>query len=408
MKTAKRITQEICTSQEAIDFINKKASLDPLFFELLISSLQKASVHGKSGLDSQLYKALQWPTDIQSYIKYLYEFSRWIPQQSDNPAWKISQTENSQEVYDRLCHFYYLIDQTVGPSNTKIVQNIDWFSLWLVRFASLWGSFLDTPESFSKETLESFIKYSPKYRLQDSMIDGKPNKPGGWKSFNEFFSRELNKGLRPIAGLNNNSVVTSAADCTYRKHYNIHSDSTIEKITIKKTHTFASIPELLKGSKYANAFANGTFVHYFLGPYSYHRFHTPVAGTMEECYAVQGLTYLDVNLLKGQFDAPDNSEGGYEFSQARGIVTIDTSNSPCGDIGIVAVVPVGMCQVSSVKMTAKPGKVEKGDEFGYFLFGGSDIILIFQEGKAPDINTCDHYRHYGTDISICPSGWGGF
>ena len=282
----------------------------------------------------------------------------------------------------------------------------------MVDFANAWGSFLDTPASFNSEVLQSFIA-TPEFRVQDSMIDNKPNQPGGWNTFNEFFSRKLNSGLRPIASPNNNKIITMPADCTYRMQYAISSTSTIPEVVIKKSHQFASIPELLKDSKYANSFANGTFVHYFLGPYSYHRFHTPVAGNLKECYAVKGLTYLEVNLKDGQFDAPDNSAGdsepsnnsgnGYEFTQARGVVTIDTTNSPYGDMGIVAVIPVGMCQVSSVNMKRRPGPVKKGDEFGYFLFGGSDIILLFQEGKAPPIDVSDTYRYYGTDINSCPN-----
>ena len=78
--------------------------------------------------------------------------------------------------------------------------------------------------------------------------------------------------------------------------YRIGADSTIPEIIIKKTYKFARIEDLLEGSKYKSAFANGTFVHYFLAPYSYHRFHTPVAGTVQECYSIQGLVYLDVNI----------------------------------------------------------------------------------------------------------------
>lgn len=81
----------------------------------------------------------------------------------------------------------------------------------------------------------------------------------------------------------------------------------------------------------------------------------------------------------------------------------DTTNSPYGDVGIVAIVPIGMCQVSSVHMTAKEGvECQKGQEFGYFLFGGSDIIMLFQEGKGIEIDECSNYRHYGTAIGACP------
>lgn len=402
------------STSDAIEFLRHKGETDTDFVALLLESLRKAKAAAKVGMNDQLFAVLAWPTDFPAYLEYLVEFSLWAPHQSDNPGWADPETGFSQEVYDHLCHFYYLIDQPVGSGGAILVQNIDWFSLWLVDYANLWGDFLNTPESFSDEILETFINYSPYFRVQDSMVNGKPNKPGGWQTFNEFFARELNPGLRPIASPEDNTVITMPADSTYRMQYPISPESTITDIWIKKTHQFAAIPELLQDSKYANAFANGTFVHYFLGPYSYHRFHTPVAGMLEECYAVQGLTFLEVNLVDGEFSAPDNagddpppgtnSGDGYEFAQARGIVTIDTSNSPYGDMGIVAVIPVGMCQVSSVNMKLKaPAPVNKGDEFGYFLFGGSDIILLFQEGKAPQIDTCDSYRYYGTDVSTCPN-----
>lgn len=103
--------------------------------------------------------------------------------------------------------------------------------------------------------------------------------------------------------------------------------------------------------------------------------------------------------------------GGREI-QARGVITIDTTGSDFGDIGIVAVIPIGMCQVSSVNMihateTVLPdgstgsGVALKGDEFGYFLFGGSDIIVLFQAGMNPQINTGGQYRRYGTTIATC-------
>jgi phosphatidylserine decarboxylase len=309
-----------------------------------------------------------------------------------------------------LCHFYWLIDQDIKG---KIIENDKWFSEWLVDYADLWGTFLDTTESFNNEALESFMNDSPKYQVENSMVNGKPNNPSGWLTFNQFFARELNPGLRPITQPFNNLAITAPADCTYRAQYHIHADSSISSretgdstITLKKTHTFGNIKDLLAGSDYKEAFANGKFVHYFLGPYSYHRFHTPVSGTVKECYSIPGKVYLDVALKDGQFDAPDNSTDGadgigYEFTQARGVITIDTTDSPYGDVGIIAIIPIGMCQVSSVHMTATEGsEALKGDEFGYFLFGGSDIIVLFQEHVAAQIDSNpDLYRHYGTLIA---------
>ncbi len=395
----------LTASTSPIAELAARAKSESTLEALLTESLQKAKAAASSQLSPALFKALQWPLDFDAYLAYLAWFERWIPQQSGDEAWIDPGTDEHQEVYDRLCHFYWLIDQEVGPEGKVIVENLPWFSEWLVSYANAWGAFLNTTESFNQEALDSFIEFSPEYQVENSMIDGKPNSPSGWLTFNQFFARELNPGLRPIANPADNSVVTSPADCTFKAMYPIAANSTIPEITIKKTHKFASIEDLLEGSAYKSAFANGTFAHYFLGPYSYHRFHTPVAGIVRECYPVQGLVYLDVNLSGDQFDAPDSSEGGYEFSQARGIITLDTSGSAFGDIGMIAVIPVGMCQVSSVNMTATVGsELLKGDEFGYFLFGGSDIIVLFQEGAQAQIATETQYRHYGSIIATCTKG----
>lgn len=389
-------------STQAIDRLQDKAQHDPRFLELLTASLKLADDAAQAQLNPELYRALPWPLDLSEYLAYLTQFARWAPRQSDDAAWTKPGTDEQQEVYDRLCHFYWLIDQEVGPDPCRTVESIPWFSEWLVQYAKAWGSFLDTTESFDDKVLQSFIELSPKYAVEDSMINGRPNAPSGWLTFNQFFARELNPGLRPIASPTDNRVVTSPADCTYKATYAIAADSTIPEITIKKTHTFASVQDLLKDSACKDEFANGTFAHYFLGPYSYHRFHTPVAGVVRECYPIQDLVYLEVALTDGQFDAPDSSRGGYEFTQARGVMIVDTAGSPCGDIGLVAVVPVGMCQVSSVNMTMTVGSnVPKGAEFGYFLFGGSDAIVLFQERADAHVDNGTHYRHYGSSIATC-------
>ena len=231
----------------------------------------------------------------------------------------------------------------------------------------------------------------------------RPNSPSGWLTFNQFFARDLNPGLRPIDSPNDNTVIVSPADCTYKTKFDISADSTINKIKIKKTHTFASINELLTDSPYQNDFTNGTFTHSFLGPYDYHRFHAPVSGKVLECRPVQGLVYCTVYIDgQMQFDGDDSSLDGYEFSQARGIIILDTAQSHYQNIGKVAIIPVGMCQVSSVNMTATVGStLLKGNEFGYFLFGGSDIIMLFQNGVDPKLDQRPVHHKYGSKVATC-------
>ena len=186
---------------------------DESFIAMLEHSLKKANdLANDGGLDKKIYKALPlegmtgWPTTFDEYVNYLVLYSRWIPHQSADDAW-VNPTSpipgEHREVYDYLCWFYWLIDQEVGGG--KIIQNIPWFADFLVDWAKLWGRFLDTTESFNTEILATWCKESPRYRIEDSMIPDewkpgqlRPNNPSGWLTFNQFFARELNPGLRPI------------------------------------------------------------------------------------------------------------------------------------------------------------------------------------------------------------------
>lgn len=373
---------------------------------LLEQSLQRAKSRSRDELNSTLFDALEWPTTIDEYCDYVRRFIQWIPQQTDADAWKnlAPKAQYEKEVFDRLAHFFWLIDQNVGENETAIVENSDRFRDWLTECARDWGSFLDTPESFSEDILDSFIKNAPEYRIEESLIHGQPNSPSGWQTFNQFFAREINTGLRPVAEPGDNRVIASPADCSYQQQFAIGEDSSIPGTSLKKVHEYGNIKQLLEHSEYSEAFAGGTFVHYCLPPSAYHRFHMPVAGRVKECYTITGRVYLQVNLQDHEFDAKDSAKTGYEFSQTRGVVTLDTAGSDYGDLGIVAVIPVGMSHVSSVRLTAVENKnVAKGDEFGYFQFGGSDIIVLLQKGVEPQVDESSDFRFYGSPIIRCQS-----
>ncbi|MGN6130188.1 MAG: phosphatidylserine decarboxylase [Nocardioidaceae bacterium] len=373
---------------------------------LIEQSLRRAHERAEAGLNKELYDALPWPTDLDGYYDYLDEFARWIPRQSDNPAWKTSAPEEryAKEVSDRLAHFYWLVDQEVEAGGSSVAQDHDVFADWLTDFARAWGDFLDTDDSFGEEILRSFLEDAPEYHVEESMVDGRPNMPSGWHTFNQFFARELNVGLRPIAEPTDNRVVTSPADCSFKQCFEIDAESNIPATRLKETHVYGNIKELMEGSEYADAFAGGTFAHYMLPPSAYHRYHVPVAGKVEESFVVQGKVFMQVDLTDGQLQSKDTSQSGYEFTQTRGVVTIDTAASGQGDLGIVAVIPVGMSHVASVNLTASVGtQLAKGDECGYFQFGGSDIIVLFQKGVAEQVDTDTGFRLMGTPIARCTS-----
>lgn len=371
---------------------------DPAMAAALTASLNVAVAAAKKNLNSDLYNAINnefkgngWPTSINAYLDYLDLYVRMVPNERNDPeypnAWKSNGQKNgyNQKVYDLLCQSYWLIDQKIPGTNTTM-QSFEKFADWLVDFAKAWGRFLDTPASLTKESLHSF-KYD---RMYNFPLYAKNE--SSWKTFNQFFFREFNDAdpdtgispLRPITAPNDNKVVVSPADCTYKQFYPIDQEGNViglegdkKELKLKGTHTIGTISDLLQDSPYVNDFNGGTFVHYFLSPFDYHRFHTPVAGKVLEIRPIEGKVYLNVELKPdGQWDAPDGAGDGYEFNQARGLIVMDAGP----EVGKVAILPIGMCQVSGVKMyeNLQDEVVVKGQEFGKFRFGGSDIIMLFQ------------------------------
>ncbi len=369
---------------------------EPGLADRIEGSLRRAAERAPRDLRAPLVEALDWPRSIDDYIDYLTGFARWIPQQSTDPAWADGTDQNAEEVSDRLAHFFWLVDQKVD-GDEGVAEGSAAFRRWLSDFARGWGDFLDTPESFDEEILRSFVEDAHQYSVEESLVDGRPNTPSGWKTFNQFFARELNPGRRPIADPGDNRTVSCPADCSYEQAFGIGENSAIPDTRVKETATYGSIPELLQDSPYAERFAGGTFVHYMLPPSAYHRFHTPVGGHVVESRVVDGQVYMQVEVGDGGFRSTDRTQSGYEFFQTRGIVVLDTSDDDAGDVGLVGVVPVGMSHVASVALTAEAGSdLAKGEEFGYFQFGGSDIILLFEKGIDVDLDTSDAFRHVGS------------
>lgn len=378
---------------------------------LLKNSLKDAQENAKKSLSKEYYKRFRiHPVGtLGEYFDYLKWLVHWKPHEYNtgyDPDIDPADVFN-KEVFFQLVKFYWVLDQ---PDGRKL-QNMEDparkgtgndFTDWMVHFANDWGAFLNTPESIDEKTLNSFIA-DPDFKMfqylmpaqaytpRDENSGDKPNGPSGWQTFNQFFAREMNPGLRPVAGMFDDRIIVSPADSTFKNKFHITGDSVVR---IKYTHKY-HVEKLLDGSPYQGRFSNGMFYHAFLGPNDYHRFHTPVRGTVLESRAIQEKVYLDVVITpEGTFDAPDGSEDGYEFTQTRGLLVLD---SP---IGLVAVIPIGMAQVSSVNMPAVVGSyLNKGDEFGCFLFGGSDIILLFEADSCVTLNAAPGI-HYNSGMCI--------
>lgn len=331
-------------------------------------------------------------------IKTLEDYLIWM----DNLLrWQPIENYLGREIYNRICEFYFILNQEpVRSLQNKVIPAqqsapLTPLSQWIVAFADAWGEYLDTPESISDASILTFYA-SPPFNMDEYMPP-----PSGYRTFNQMFARHVKPGMRPIAAIGDPKVITAAADSTLVGWWQINEHSKIRVKTLEW-----SIMELLDGSPYKERFKGGLFMHSFLNTTDYHRLHVPVPGTVLESRVVLGQAYLDVKAVPiagntaGEcrvaavrtFDAQDGT--GYQFAQARGLLVMD---SP---IGLVAVLPIGMAQVSSVVMTAEVGRtLHKGEEFSYFQFGGSDHVILF-EAKSNVTIVAQPNVHYNMGQTI--------
>lgn len=300
----------------------------------------------------------------------------------------IDVSETYPSIYDQidqsLIYFYYYLDQPLKELEDRgyyypTVQYCPAIVEWCIKYASSWGEYLSTPESWNDDYFNAVVE-SGDFGFSEGWY-GDENR---WKTFNEFFARHLiSPDVRPIA----ETELVAPADSKPQGIWKIDEKGDIiqpEGVLIK-SRQFNRVSDLLgPDSSYGDAFAGGTLTHTFLDVNDYHRYHFPVSGTVVEMNKIPAMD------AAGGITVWDEESGRYVLqSQVIGWQAIETRDSIVldTDYGLVAIIPVGMSQVSSCNFTeglSVGDEVEKGDELGYFLFGGSDIVMIFQDGV--DVN----------------------
>jgi phosphatidylserine decarboxylase len=187
--------------------------------------------------------------------------------------------------------------------------------------------------------------------------------PLSFKTFNEFFYRGLKPAARPIAA--GNDVAVFAAD---GRHLGFPDVDAAQGFYVKgMKFTFA---ELFNDAALAAEFAGGSMVISRLCPVDYHRFHFPVAGKPGAPRILNGALFSvsPIALRKNV---------GYLVQNKRALTLIDDSR-----FGRVAMFEVGATCVGTIKNVFAAGQpVAKGEEKGFFTFGGSCVITVFAKGR---------------------------
>ncbi|KAL7419358.1 phosphatidylserine decarboxylase [Cryptotrichosporon argae] len=187
-----------------------------------------------------------------------------------------------------------------------------------------------------------------------------------FKTFNEFFYRKLKPGARPIEEPDNPGRLVSAADCRMMAFESVTEATQIwikgREFTVGRLLSPVYQDQLDK-------FEGGPLAIFRLAPQDYHRFHSPVRGTVGKMTLIDG-EYYTVNPMAVR--AMD-----IYTENVRKIVPIETE-----EFGTVMTVWIGAMMVGSIGTSVKEGQlVDRGDELGWFAFGGSTIVCVFERGS---------------------------
>jgi len=246
------------------------------------------------------------------------------------------------------------------------------------KILNYWATFLGSPDScyvlnkdpksgwFGRDAMAAMPNFAKEFVCD-------PSQPHyGFTSWDNFFTRQFQVGQRPVASPGDNAVIVNACESApYRiaRNVKLHDRFWIKAQPYSLRHMFADDPV-------CEQFVGGTIYQAFLSALSYHRWHSPVNGTIVKTTVVDGAYYSETPAEGFDPAGPNESQGYITEVATRAIVMIQADNPR---IGLMCFMPVGMAEVSTCDITVAVGQhVTKGEQLGMFHFGGSTHCLIFR------------------------------
>ncbi|MDR1255736.1 MAG: archaetidylserine decarboxylase [Puniceicoccales bacterium] len=223
-------------------------------------------------------------------------------------------------------------------------------------FSILYGKYANS--QMSVHQIRPFIK---KFGIKTDSLEKKVD---DFTSFNDFFCRKLKPSARPIS-----PTPTSVAAPTDGRMLGFKSIANTVPFFVKGEQI--SVADLTKDPNLAEKFRDCSMLISRLCPIDYHYFHFPVDCVPQRTYLING-QYSSVHpfAMQGRFAT---------FLENKRMSTILQTKS-CGD---VLMVEIGATCVGSICQTFIPfQETIKGSEKGYFQFGGSTVILLFEKGRV--------------------------
>jgi phosphatidylserine decarboxylase len=278
-----------------------------------------------------------------------------------------------------------ILDRAMGTHAGSAAFLNDRVNRQFKKLLNEWGMFLKSADSASvlNDTDSGWLGPKALARMpqfaEDFVCD--PAKPHyGFTSWDDFFTRRLRPGVRPVASPGDPDVIVNACESApYRLSHDVR-----ERDNFWVKGQPYSVAHMLADDPWTGQFVGGTIYQAFLNAHSYHRWHSPVDGRIVKT-RVQDGTYYSESPAEGYDPAGPNDSQGYITEVAtRAMIFIEADNPA---IGLMCVLPVGMAEVSTCEVTVYQGQhVNKGDPLGMFHFGGSTHCLMFRPGVRLDFD----------------------
>lgn len=293
------------------------------------------------------------------------------------------------------CPVSVILDWSMGTTGGFAAFANEKVNRQLKKILNAWGTFLKSPNSryvLSTDPHKGWFGEDAKAAMPTFEDDFKcdPSKPHhGFRSWDDFFTREFRDGVRPVASPDDDNVIVNACESgPYRLVSNVKRDA---KFWIKAQPY--SLVHMLASDERVDQFVGGTIYQAFLSALSYHRWHSPVSGTVVKVDVQDGTYYSECYAVGFDPAGPDESQAYITHMATRARIFIEADNP---DIGLMCFLAVGMNEVSTCDVTVYEGQhLQKGEQTGMFHFGGSTHCLIFRpevkldfdlQGRKPGVD----------------------
>ncbi len=243
------------------------------------------------------------------------------------------------------------------------------------KMVSRWyGTMQDSPKSAQK--VAPFIK-NFNIPIEQYQKGSYPDNPieSSYQSFNEFFIRQFRDGQRTFT--TNEHEMGACSEARYFGH-----ERMTDELTIPVKGSMLRAVDLIGDAALAQDFVGGPLMVARLCPVDYHRYHYPDAGKTLQAFSIAGdLHSVNPLALKYRQDIFIKNE--------RRVAILDTEH-----FGKLAYIEVGATMVGKIVQSFDESKsFHKGDEKGYFLFGGSTVVVCGEAGKwSPASDMLEHTK----------------